>query len=74
MEKENGKTIEIKPYTKKELAAIYGISPRCFYTWLDDIEPKVGAKRGKYYTLNQVRQIIHEIGMPGTVGEQDLNK
>ena len=68
MESTNSK-LEIKPYTKKELAAVYGISPRCFYTWLKKIEPEVGAKRGKYYTLNQVRLIIKLIGLPGTVGE-----
>lgn len=61
--------LEIKPYTKKELAAIYGISPRCFYTWLKKIESEVGVKRGKYYNLNQVRIIIDKMGLPGTVGE-----
>lgn len=68
MESKN-KLLEIKPYTKKELAIIYGISPRCFYTWLKKIEPQVGPKNGKYYTLNQVRLIIKLIGLPGTVGE-----
>jgi hypothetical protein len=68
MESTNSK-LEIKPYTKKELAAVYGISPRCFYTWLKKIEHEVGPKRGKYYTLNQVRTIIEKIGLPGTVGE-----
>jgi len=62
--------LEIKPYTKKELAAIYGISLRCFYTWLKKIESEVGPKRGKYYNINQVLMIIEKLGLPGTIGEQ----
>ena len=59
----------IKPYTKKELAEIYGISPRSFCTWFKKIEPEVGKKVGKYFSVNQVRLIIEKLGLPGTIGE-----
>lgn len=61
--------LEIKPYTKKELAAVYGISPRSFYTWFKKIQSEVGVKRGKYFNVNQVRIIIEKLGLPGTIGE-----
>lgn len=61
--------LEIKPYTKKELAAVYGISPRSFYTWIKKIQSDVGPKRGKYFNVNQVRIIIEKLGLPGTIGE-----
>lgn len=61
--------LEIKPYTKKELAVIYGISPRSFCTWFKKLEPEVGKKVGKYFSVNQVRLIIDKLGLPGTIGE-----
>ena len=61
--------LNIKPYTKKELAEIYGISPRSFCTWFKKIEPEIGKKVGKYFSVNQVRQIIDKLGLPGTIGE-----
>lgn len=61
--------LEIKPYTKKELAAIYGIGARSFSTWLNKLEGIVGRKEGKYYNVKQVRLIIDQLGLPGTIGE-----
>lgn len=63
--------LEIKPYTKKELAVIYGISPRSFCTWFKKIEHEIGKKQGKYFTVNQVRLIVETLGLPGTIGEND---
>ena len=59
--------LEIKPYTKKELAAIYCISPRSFSTWLKPFAAEVGPKRGKYFNVNQVRLILEKLGLPGTI-------
>ncbi|MBI2968916.1 MAG: hypothetical protein HYY40_14035 [Bacteroidetes bacterium] len=61
--------LEVKPYTKKELAGLYGISPRSFCTWFKKIEHDVGKKQGKYFTVNQVRLIVEKLGLPGTIGE-----
>jgi hypothetical protein len=59
--------IEIRPYTKKELAAIYQISPRSLSTWLKPFEVQIGQKMGKYYNVNQVRLIIDKLGLPGVI-------
>lgn len=61
--------LEVKPYTKKELAGIYGMSPRSFNTWLKPFLSEIGPKQGKYLTVNQVRIIIEKLGLPGIVGE-----
>ncbi|MGQ0829360.1 MAG: hypothetical protein ACT4ON_13310 [Bacteroidota bacterium] len=61
--------LEIKPYTKKELAAIYGMSPRSFSTWMKPFDAAVGAKVGKYYNIHQVRIIMDKLGLPGTVND-----
>lgn len=61
--------LEVKPYTKKELAAIYCISVRSLSNWVNKF-PEVGPKSGKYYTVNQVRIIIEKLGLPGTIGEE----
>lgn len=61
--------LEVKPYTKKELAAIYCISVRSLSNWVNKF-PEVGAKSGKYYTVIQVRTIIEKLGLPGTIGEE----
>ncbi|MCC7303090.1 MAG: hypothetical protein IT233_10655 [Bacteroidia bacterium] len=70
MESKNN-LIEIKPYTKKELAGVFGITPRCLYTWLKEIEMEVGPKKGKYYTPNQVRIIVKLIGGKGTMNPDE---
>jgi hypothetical protein len=61
--------LEIKPYTKKELAAIYGMSPRSFANWMKPFNEVVGAKQGRYYNVHQVRMIIDKLGLPGMIGE-----
>jgi hypothetical protein len=61
--------LEIKPYTKKELAAIYGMSPRSFSTWMKPFDVIVGAKVGKYYNIHQVKMIIDKLGLPCTMNE-----
>jgi hypothetical protein len=61
--------IDIKPYTKKELAAIYGISPKSFCTWIKPMASEIGPKRGKFLNVIQVRIIFKHLGFPGTVIE-----
>lgn len=58
---------ELKGYSKRELAEKYNISIRTLNTWLKPFEEKVGAKRGRYYTVNQVKTIIESLGLPGTM-------
>jgi hypothetical protein len=59
-------TIEstVKPYTIKELSALYGISPKALKTWLQPHVIEIGEKRGRYFTTHQVRIIFEKIGLP----------
>jgi transposase len=59
--------LEIKPYSKKELAAIYGITPRSFSTWLKPFSNLIGRKIGKYYNIHQVKMIVDKLGFPFTM-------
>lgn len=58
---------ELKAYSKKELAEKYQISVRTLNSWLKPFEEKIGAKRGRYYTVNQVKLILESIGLPGVM-------
>ncbi len=58
---------EVKASTKKEMAAIYGVSVRTFNSWVKPFEEKVGEKRGRYYTVNQVLIIVEVLGLPGVM-------
>lgn len=57
--------IEIKPYSKKELAALYNIGVRSMDTWLKPFEEKIGKRNGWYYNVNQIRYIFDKLGLPG---------
>lgn len=57
--------IEIKPYSKKELAALYKIGARSMDTWLKPFEKKIGKRNGWYYNVNQIRYIFDKLGLPG---------
>lgn len=56
--------LEIKPYSQKELAAIYDISSRSFSTWLKPFAGEIGQKYGKYYNVHQVNTIVGRLGVP----------
>ncbi|MEO6301599.1 MAG: hypothetical protein ABIP51_00375 [Bacteroidia bacterium] len=57
--------IEIKPYSKRELADLYKIGVRSMTTWLKPFEKGIGKRRGWYYNMNQVRYIFEKLGLPG---------
>lgn len=54
----------IRPYSKGELAALYEVSPRAFYTMLKPFEQEVGEKFGRYYNIIQVCIIFDKLGIP----------
>ena len=65
--KKQKKVIYLKPYTTKEIAAMYGISTKTIIRWIEPIKNEVGEKRGRYYTVNQVERIFDEIGLPRVI-------
>ena len=63
----------LKPYTKKELAGLYELSTRSFYTLLKPHEEFIGKKMGRYYSVLQVEHIFQKLGMPSCLLRDDLN-
>jgi hypothetical protein len=57
--------IEIKPYSKQELADLYKIGVRSMTTWLKPFEKNIGKRYGRYYNLKQVRYVFDKLGLPG---------
>lgn len=57
--------IEIKPYSKQELADLYNIGVRSMSTWLKPFEKEIGKRHGRYYNLKQIRYIFNKLGLPG---------
>jgi hypothetical protein len=57
--------ILIKPYTLKELAAIYGMNRKTMSRWLEPHRAAIGKRVGYYYSILQVNIILDKLGTPG---------
>jgi len=55
---------KIKAYTTRELADLYGVSPKTFRTWLTPHMQTVGQRISRYYTAKQVGIIFQLLGEP----------
>lgn len=55
---------EMRPYTTKELARIYGVCDRTLLKWMKPFATEIGEKRGRYFTVAQVEAIFNKLGMP----------
>jgi hypothetical protein len=55
----------IKAYTRKEIQYIYGVPEKTFQRWLRPFLDQWGMRHKRYLTIEQVRKIIEEFGMPG---------
>ena len=62
-------TIEIKHYSAKELAKLYGVCDKTLIKWMKPFNNDIGEKQGRYYTVAQVRIIFEKLGTPGGVIE-----
>ncbi len=60
----------IRPYSKKELTAMYAISKKTMTRWLKPHLPKIGKREGRYYTVRQVTVIFEALGLPDCFSEQ----
>jgi transposase len=56
--------IIIRPYTHKQLAAMYGVSWGTFQKWLKPHTSDIGVKNGHFYSARQVEIIFDKIGLP----------
>lgn len=62
-------TVYLKPYTAKELAAMYGVERRTFNKWLEPFGNEIGERKGRYFTVVQVKIIFTRLGLPGVATE-----
>jgi uncharacterized protein YjcR len=54
--------IEIKPYSLRELAVMYGISVNTFKKWVKPYKSEIGQKVGRFYNAKQVEFIFDKFG------------
>lgn len=63
--KETGaKAMLVKPYTVKELASLYGVSPRTFRNWIAPFKDELGKRTGHFYMVDEVKAILKKFGIP----------
>lgn len=55
---------EMRPYTTRELARIYGVCDRTLLKWMKPFAAEIGEKRGRYFTVAQVEAIFNKLCMP----------
>jgi len=54
----------IKPLTKKEITALYGVSYKTFSAWIAPFKKEIGKYNGRRFTIKQVEIIYQKIGHP----------
>ena len=59
--------ISLRPYYLKELAIMYGVSPKTFRKWLKPFGQIIGVRKGYYFTISQVRKIFKLFEFPSVV-------
>ena len=55
---------KLKPYSDKELSVLYTICPRTLKKWLAPHLEDLGPRRGRFYTIVQVKKIVDWFGYP----------
>ncbi len=58
--------IQIKAYSKTELAELYNVSAKTLQTWLNALKKELGPRVGRFYTPKQIKIIFEELGIPDT--------
>ena len=56
--------IELRAYSKKELAGMYKISGKSLKTWLVPFEKEIGPRIGRFYSPRQMKIIFDKLGVP----------
>ena len=55
----------LRPIGLLGLSKMYGVDYKTFKKWLVPFQDKIGVKVGRYFTVNQVRIIAQNLGLPG---------
>ena len=61
------KQTDIRPYSTKELALLYGMSTHCFTTMIKPFKEDIGTRSGWYFNVNQVTIIFKKAGYPSAL-------
>lgn len=56
----------LMPMNGIQIAKLYGIGMKTFKKWIDPHLYEIGEKRGRFYTVKQVKIIMDKFGIPGT--------
>lgn len=57
----------IRPYSKKELTAMYNVSNKTMTRWLKPHLATIGTREGRYYNVKQVLLIFDLFGLPDSL-------
>jgi hypothetical protein len=55
---------EIRPYSVKDLAGVYGVCDKTFKKWIQPFVRDIGTKNGRYYSVAQVKIIFDKLDVP----------
>lgn len=55
---------EIRPYSTKDLAGIYGVCDKTLKRWIKPFATDIGEKNGRYFSVAQVKVIFEKLGVP----------
>ncbi len=57
-------SVEVRPYTLKEMAKLYGVCARTLKKWLVPHKDTIGKPTGWFYSITQVKFIFTTLGVP----------
>ncbi len=63
--------VEVKPYSIKELAGIYGVCSRTLKKWMLPFQEELGKPTGWFYTIPQVEIIFAKLSLPHIMTTSD---
>jgi len=63
--------IPLRPYYLKELAIIYGVSPKTFRKWIKPFSKIIGERKGYYFAIPQVIKIFKLFEIPSVISDKE---
>jgi transposase len=63
-------SVPLKAYSLKELAQIYDVSTLTLRHWISAFKEELGVRRGRYYTIPQVKIIFENLSLPSVYYEK----
>jgi hypothetical protein len=59
--------LKLMPYSLINLCSIYGVCDRTFKKWIAPFSEEIGSRRGRFFTITQVRTILKHLGLPSDI-------